>query len=91
MYRNPRITQKQETVATITVISAIVFVLALALIFETVTHASNHVKGTLTAYDVNLNPKYTFTGDFQYVGGDTWLDRNTGNYYTFDRAILEHN
>lgn len=91
MYRNTRINQKQETQIAMGIIAIVIITLALALIFESVTTYTNRVRGTLTAYDVNLNPKYTLTGDFQYIGGDTWLDRNTGNYYTFDRAIIEHN
>lgn len=90
MYRNSRITPKQETEIAIGIIVIVIITLALALIFESVTSYSNHVRGTLTAYDMNLNPKYTINGDFQYIGGDTWLDRNTGYYYTFDRAIIEH-
>lgn len=45
--------------------------------------------GTLTVYDANLNPKYTFQGDFEYKGDNTWYDNKTQTSYTFDNAIFE--
>lgn len=45
--------------------------------------------GILTVYDANLNPKYTFQGEFEYRGDNTWYDNITQTYYTFDNAIFE--
>lgn len=45
--------------------------------------------GTLTVYDANLNPKYTFQGEFEYKGDNTWYDNKTQTSYTFENAIFE--
>lgn len=89
MYANNHNQTEREYVFLIIVCVSIIIALSGTLIANAVRQASNHVKGTLTAYDMNLNPKFALSGDFEQTDENTWLDRNTGTYYTFDRAILE--